>query len=86
MSEPYDYGKRADDLADAMRRYLIGINTGGIAIALTFAASMAEKGVHPESLEFEQPEVSQHEASSPSNRPNQPLKKDLGDAAWPSAS
>jgi hypothetical protein len=47
MGEPYDYGKRADDLADAMRRYLIGINTGGIAVALTFAASMVEKGVHP---------------------------------------
>ena len=47
MSEPYDYGKRADELADAMRRYLIGINTGGVAIALTFAANMAEKGVHP---------------------------------------
>jgi hypothetical protein len=48
MSEPYDYGKRADELADAMRRYLIGINTGGIAVTLTFAASMVEKGVHPE--------------------------------------
>jgi len=47
MSEPYDYGKRADELADAMRRYLIGINTGGIAVTLTFAASLAEKGVHP---------------------------------------
>jgi len=30
-----------------MRRYLIGINTGGIAVSLTFAASMVEKGVHP---------------------------------------
>lgn len=47
MSEPYDYGKRADELSDAMRRYLIGINTGGIAVTLTFAASMAEKGIHP---------------------------------------
>jgi dipeptide/tripeptide permease len=47
MSESYDYGKRADELADAMRRYLIGINTGGIAVTLTFAASIAEKGVNP---------------------------------------
>jgi hypothetical protein len=46
MGEP-DYGKRADDLADAMRRYLIGINTGGIAVSLTFASGMVEKGVHP---------------------------------------
>jgi len=47
MTEPYDYGKRADNLADVMRRYLIGINTGGIAITLMFAANMASKGVHP---------------------------------------
>jgi len=47
MNENYDYGKRADDMADTMRRYLIGINTGGVAIALTFAASAMEKGVHP---------------------------------------
>jgi len=47
MSETYDFGRRADKLADAMRRYLIGINTGGIAVVLTFAAALTEKGVHP---------------------------------------
>lgn len=47
MSESCDYGKRADEMADAMRRYLVGINTGGIAVALTFAAKVIEKGVHP---------------------------------------
>lgn len=47
MSDSYDYGKRADELADAMRRYLVGINTGGVAVALTFAANAIEKGVHP---------------------------------------
>lgn len=47
MSESYDYGKRADEMADAMRRYLVGINAGGIVVVLTFAASAMEKGVHP---------------------------------------
>lgn len=47
MSESYDYEKRADDMADAMRRYLVGINTGGVAVALTFAANTMGKGVHP---------------------------------------
>lgn len=47
MSESYDYGKRADEMADAMRRYLVGINTGGVAVALTFAANAMEKGFHP---------------------------------------
>jgi hypothetical protein len=159
MSEQYDYGKRADDLADTMRRYLVGINTGGIAVTLTFAASMAEKGIHPawaivpvslfafglgvsgfsllyakhkalkrkdakeegkeipkfkawcqrnftyelitlviflvasgasiyqlKNLELMQPEVEKHEKPLTSEKPNQPLKKDLGDAARPSAS
>lgn len=158
MSEPYDYGKRADELADAMRRYLIGINTGGIAVTLTFAASMAEKGLRPQwviwpvglfalglgisggSLLYakhkalkrkkaaeEKQEIPKYDAwcqrnftyelitlavflvaaglalyrlqgmdfesakggretPSPSTGPNQPLKKDLGDAPRPSAS
>ena len=47
MADSYDYGKRADEMADAMRRYLVGINTGGVAVALTFAANAMEKGVHP---------------------------------------
>lgn len=47
MSESYDYGKRADEMADAMRRFLVGINTGGVAVVLTFAANAMEKGVHP---------------------------------------
>ena len=159
MSEKYDYGKRADDLADSMRRYLIGINTGGIAIALTFASSMAEKGIYPawvmwpvalfvlglgvsggsllyakhkalkrkkaneenkeipkydawfqrnftyelitllvflvasgvsiyqlQNLELVQSDVEKQGINTPKNQPNQPLKKDLGDAARPSAS
>lgn len=52
MSESYDYGKRADEMADAMRRYLVGINTGGVAVALTFAANAMEKGVHPSWVVF----------------------------------
>ena len=47
MSESYDYGKRADEMADAVRRFLVGLNTGGVAVALTFAANAIEKGVHP---------------------------------------
>jgi hypothetical protein len=47
MANSYDYGKRADEVADAMRRYLVGINTGGVAVALTFAANAMENGIHP---------------------------------------
>lgn len=47
MADEYDYAKRADDIADASRRFVIGLNTGGIAIALIFATSMSEQGVHP---------------------------------------
>lgn len=47
MSESYDYGKRTDEMADAMRRYLVGINTGGVAVALTFAANAMGNNVHP---------------------------------------
>ena len=30
--------KRADDMADAMRRYLVGINTGGIGVVIALVA------------------------------------------------
>ena len=43
----YDCGKRADELADATRRFLIGMNTGGVAVTLAFAGSLAEKDVAP---------------------------------------
>lgn len=34
-------------MADAIRRYLVGINTGGVAVTLTFAANAIENGIHP---------------------------------------
>jgi hypothetical protein len=43
----YDFGKRADELADATRRFLIGMNTGGVAVTLAFAGSLVEKDVAP---------------------------------------
>lgn len=47
MSSKETFSNRADELADVLRRYLVGINTGGIAASLTFAASLAEKGINP---------------------------------------
>lgn len=42
-----DYDARAREIADVTRRYLVGLNTGGIAITIAFASSLAEKGVEP---------------------------------------
>lgn len=47
MAGSYDYGKRADEIADATRRFLVGLNTGGVAVTLTFAGSLLERGVAP---------------------------------------
>jgi hypothetical protein len=42
-----DHNGRAREIADVTRRYLVGLNTGGIAITVAFASSMAEKSVVP---------------------------------------
>ena len=42
-----DYDARAREIADVTRRYLVGLNTGGIAITVAFASSLAEKEVEP---------------------------------------
>lgn len=47
MVESYDYHKRADEIADATRRFLVGLHTGGIAIALAVAGNLASEGVSP---------------------------------------
>lgn len=40
--------KRAQEIADSLRRYLIGVNTGGIGASLAVASALFDKGIKPQ--------------------------------------
>lgn len=42
-----DQERRAREIADITRRYLIGLNTGGVALTFAVIGSLAERGVKP---------------------------------------
>jgi hypothetical protein len=42
-----DQEKRAREIADATRRYVTALNTGGVASALALASALAPNGVEP---------------------------------------
>lgn len=41
------YDSRAREIADTTRRYLIALNTGGVAMMFAVASSLATEGVNP---------------------------------------
>jgi hypothetical protein len=41
LSSPLDHEFRSRDLADSLRKYLIGINTGGIAVVTAISKNVA---------------------------------------------
>ena len=45
--QPADQEKRAQEVADKLRTYLTGLNTGGIAIAFAVAGSLASQKINP---------------------------------------
>ena len=47
MNDLSDHEKRSRQVADSTRRFLIGINAGGIALTTLFAGHMVEKGINP---------------------------------------
>jgi hypothetical protein len=47
MADPSIHDARSQALADEIRRFLVGANTGGIATIVAFAASLAGNKVHP---------------------------------------
>ena len=47
MADPSIHESRSQALADEIRRFLIGANTGGIATIVAFASSLAGNKVHP---------------------------------------
>ena len=47
MADPSTHESRSQALADEIRRFLVGANTGGIATIVAFAASLAGNKVHP---------------------------------------
>lgn len=47
VSTAAEHEQRSRDLADATRRYLVGLNTGGAAATLGLAGTLASAGVQP---------------------------------------
>jgi hypothetical protein len=47
MSDVCDHEKRSREIADTTRRFLVGVNTGGIGACLAMAGSLAAHKVNP---------------------------------------
>ena len=47
MADPGVHEARSQALADEIRRFLVAVNTGGIATTVAFAASLAGNKVQP---------------------------------------
>ena len=43
-----DHERRSREVADTTRRFLVGVNTGGIAITFAVAGDLIKKGVEPD--------------------------------------
>ncbi|MFQ5660409.1 MAG: hypothetical protein ACE5GZ_08270 [Gammaproteobacteria bacterium] len=48
MATEIDHEKRSQQVADSTRRYLIGVNTGGIGVTVLLAANLVESGTGPQ--------------------------------------
>lgn len=47
MGNTNEYEKRAQQVADTLRAFLIAINTGGVGILLAVAGSLVDHRIHP---------------------------------------
>lgn len=47
MDRVAEHEKRAQDVADSFRRFIVAANTGGIAVTLAVASTLAEQRINP---------------------------------------
>lgn len=47
MTDWQAHDKRAQELGDSIRRYLVAAHTGGMGVTFALAASMVESGIRP---------------------------------------